>query len=421
MSKLNDEELKQSYQTIMNSMEAGEEEKNRVLDLCSNENGKTTPKRVGWHISKVAAAVLAAVCVLALGGGIVWARNRSLVNDAFYSNFSNSEVGVEEILQNDENTETVTPTDIDKDSETTISNNNSDDTTIDSGVRKEIKYAYSGEEFTIGDYTVVCEGAGYDSALLRGYLFFSFWDKDGNPVDTDQLGELNCSRMGDMTLTRKIMSHFIPLGDDEVNFTFYESGGMFTIRSGNCLCFTYERLNNKGSDPAQDYGDIKFLVLDKKTTEQIEEELQELWDTGICSVTAWDFEKDRPVRNYDPYSIQPEVVELLDKYDPRSIKTIDAAPQIIELPTLKVTVGRLDVKLEFNENDLAIDSFILRRDDGTEIKFTYDVERWKVEGDMYYLTGNFTEGEDRQEVYSLGFVLGKDEKVTIEVDGETYR
>ena len=86
-----------------------------------------------------------------------------------------------------------------------------------------------------------------------------------------------------------------------------------------------------------------------------------------------------------------------------------------------MTVGRLDVKLEFNENDLAIDSFILRRDDGTEIKFTYDVERWKVEGDMYYLTGNFTEGEDRQEVYSLGFVLGKDEKVTIEVDGETYR
>ena len=162
-------------------------------------------------------------------------------------------------------------------------------------------------------------------------------------------------------------------------------------------------------------------MLDKKITEQIEEELQELWDTGICSVTAWDFEKDRPVLNYDPDSIQPEVVELLDKYDPRSIKTIDAAPQIIELPTLKVTVGRLDVRLDYNVNDLDIDSFILRRDDGTEIKFTYGEERWKVEADMYYLTGNFIEGEDRQEVYSLGFVLGKDEKVTIEVDGETYR
>lgn len=396
MSKLNDEELKQSYQGIMGNMVASEEEKNRVIEICSKENGKGAPKHIGWHISKGAAAVLAVVCGLVLSGGIVWARNRFLINDAFSLN---SEVGVEEILQNDDN--------------------NVDSIPIENSKVNEERYVYSGEEFTIGDYKVICEGAGYDSALLRGYLFFSFWDKDGNPVDQEQLISTSRSHMGDMTLTRKIMSHFIPLGDDEVNFTFYESGGMHTIRSGNCLCFTYERLSSKGSDPAQDYGDIKFLVLDKKATEQIENELQGLLDTELLSVT-WDTEKDRPVRNYDLMAIQPEVVEILDKYNPRRIKNIDAAPQIIELPTLKVTVGRLDVRLDYNVNDLDIDSFILRRDDGTEIKFTYDAERWKVEGDMYYLTGSFTIGEDREEVYSLGFVLGKDEKVTIEVDGETY-
>ncbi|MCR4992513.1 MAG: hypothetical protein K6A45_05670 [Lachnospiraceae bacterium] len=396
MSKLNDEELKQSYQGIMGNMVASEEEKNRVIEICSKENGKGAPKHIGWHISKGAAAVLAVVCGLVLSGGIVWARNRFLINDAFSLN---SEVGVEEILQNDDN--------------------NVDSIPIENSKVNEERYVYSGEEFTIGDYKVICEGAGYDSALLRGYLFFSFWDKDGNPVDQEQLISTSRSHMGDMTLTRKTMSHFIPLGDDEVNFTFYESGGMHTIRSGNCLCFTYERLSSKGSDPAQDYGDIKFLVLDKKATEQIENELQGLLDTELLSVT-WDTEKDRPVRNYDLMAIQPEVIEILDKYNPRRIKNIDAAPQIIELPTLKVTVGRLDVRLDYNVNDLDIDSFILRRDDGTEIKFTYDAERWKVEGDMYYLTGSFTIGEDREEVYSLGFVLGKDEKVTIEVDGETY-
>ena len=396
MSKLNDEELKQSYQGIMGNMVASEEEKNRVIEICSKENGKGAPKHIGWHISKGAAAVLAVVCGLVLSGGIVWARNRFLINDAFSLN---SEVGVEEILQNDDN--------------------NVDSIPIENSKVNEERYVYSGEEFTIGDYKVICECAGYDSALLRGYLFFSFWDKDGNPVDQEQLISTSRSYMGDMTLTRKTMSHFIPLGDDEVNFTFYESGGMHTIRSGNCLCFTYERLSSKGSDPAQDYGDIKFLVLDKKATEQIENELQGLLDTELLSVT-WDTEKDRPVRNYDLMAIQPEVVEILDKYNPRRIKKIDAAPQIIELPTLKVTVGRLDVRLDYNVNDLDIDSFILRRDDGTEIKFTYDAKRWKVEGDMYYLTGSFTIGEDREEVYSLGFVLGKDEKVTIEVDGETY-
>lgn len=396
MSKLNDEELKQSYQGIMGNMVASEEEKNRVIEICSKENGKGVPKHIGWHISKGAAAVLAVVCGLVLSGGIVWARNRFLINDAFSLN---SEVGVEEILQNDDN--------------------NVDSIPIENSKVNEERYVYSGEEFTIGDYKVICEGAGYDSALLRGYLFFSFWDKDGNPVDQEQLISTSRSHMGDMTLTRKTMSHFIPLGDDEVNFTFYESGGMHTIRSGNCLCFTYERLSSKGSDPAQDYGDIKFLVLDKKATEQIENELQGLLDTELLSVT-WDTEKDRPVRNYDLMAIQPEVIEILDKYNPRRIKNIDAVPQIIELPTLKVTVGRLDVRLDYNVNDLDIDSFILRRDDGTEIKFTYDAERWKVEGDMYYLTGSFTIGEDREEVYGLGFVLGKDEKVTIEVDGETY-
>jgi len=396
MSKLNDEELKQSYQGIMGNMVASEEEKNRVIEICSKENEKGAPKHIGWHISKGAAAVLAVVCGLVLSGGIVWARNRFLINDAFSLN---SEVGVEEILQNDDN--------------------NVDSIPIENSKVNEERYVYSGEEFTIGDYKVICEGAGYDSALLRGYLFFSFWDKDGNPVDQEQLISTSRSYMGDMTLTRKTMSHFIPLGDDEVNFTFYESGGMHTIRSGNCLCFTYERLSSKGSDPAQDYGDIKFLVLDKKATEQIENELQGLLDTELLSVT-WDTEKDRPVHNYDLMAIQPEVVEILDKYNPRRIKNIDAAPQIIELPTLKVTVGRLDVRLDYNVNDLDIDSFILRRDDGTEIKFTYDAKRWKVEGDMYYLTGSFTIGEDREEVYSLGFVLGKDEKVTIEVDGETY-
>lgn len=397
MSKLNDEEIKQNYQGIMTNIVASEEEKNKVIEICNKENGKAVPKHIGWHISKVTAAVLAVVCVLVLGGGIVWARNKYLINDAFSLN---SEVGVEEILQNNDN--------------------NVDIISIENSVVEE-RYVYSGEEFIIGDYKVICEGAGYDSALLRGYLFFSFWDKEGNPVDQEQLFIASSSHMGDMTLTRKTTSYIIPLGDDEVNFTFYESGGMYTIWSGNCLCFTYERLNNKGSDPAQDFGDIKFLVLDKKTTEQIEEELQKLWDTGICSVIAWDFEKDRPAYNYDLEFIQPEVVELLDKYNPRSIKTIDAAPQIIELPTLKVTVGRLDVKLDFNVNNLDIDSFILRRDDGTKIRFTYGEERWTVEGNMYYLTGNFTDGEDRQEIYSLGFVLGKDEKVDIEVDGATYQ
>ncbi|MBR4343242.1 MAG: hypothetical protein IKP88_11185 [Lachnospiraceae bacterium] len=442
MNELKDEKLRKSYQNIMNSMVAPEEEKTKVINVCCDDGTSSKASRRKWHISKVAVAALTGVCILALSGGVVWAMNSSLLNDVF---FSNSEQGISEIFTDNDKAgapvaedkvvtvENGSVSDTKKTEESDLTDiNDSEDIPAENEVNGEgvladnitndefipisepvsdeiwenVRFSSVGAEYPIGNYRIVYEGSGYDKAVSRGYLFFSLWDKDGNPVETEQL-KLNEYNLGAMSLRRRIQTHEIQLDGEEINFIFYESNNMFTNLGGNCFYFIFSRLSWDDNDPSKN-DDIHFLVLNKKDADKVKEEI------GRLPVSALD-------RNFD--SINPEVVKILEKYNPNSIKAIDAQPQIIEFDALKLTVGRMDLKIDYNVKNLKVDSFVLRRDDGTEITYTYDNGDWKAIGNGKYRTGNGTEITDQKAawVLSLGFVLGADEKVTIEADGKTYR
>lgn len=400
MSELKDEILKQSYQNIMNSMVASEEEKNNIFSVCSDDVSNSKSSRRKGRIPKFAVAALVGACILALSGGAVWAMNSSKLNEAF---FSNSKQGIEEIFTNNNNA-------VHGGNFSADNGANDESIPINSEISDEIwkyvQFPSVGAEYLIGNYKLVYEGSGYDKAVSRGYLFFSLWDRDGNPVETEHLSDEFI--VGNMSLRRRIQGivESFTLDDEELNFLFYESYNMFMNLSRNYFYFIFSRVNWDENDPSKG-DDIHFLILNKEDADKVRDEI------GQLPVSATD-------RNYD--SINSEVVKILEKYNPNSIKTIDAQPQIIELESLKLTVGRLDLKIDYNVKDLKVDSFILRRDDGTEITYTYNNGEWKAIGNGRYLTGNSAGSSDQKTcVSSLGFVLGAEEKVSIEVDGKIYR
>ena len=112
--------------------------------------------------------------------------------------------------------------------------------------------------------------------------------------------------------------------------------------------------------------------------------------------------------------------------------------QEIMVEDMKVKVGRTDITLIYNVNDSDIDAFTLIREDGTRIDFTkeeyidgYDSATteetlgnlWTVSGmDVNTrMGGGFKDkAGDATYNYNFGFILGLNEKVKIEVNGDIY-
>lgn len=378
------------------------ENNGQVAETFAKEDDQKVIK-IGRRLPKIAVAAIAFACVLVLGGGVVWAMTASPLKDYL---FKNSDKEFEQV------------------------------------------YTEVGKEFIFGNHKIVYEGSSYEDAVEHGYLNFSFWNLDGTPVNME--GFLSNSTMQDreaamlskdITLVRHIQSHYLNVGGDEIYLVMLYPGAVNGIFKDNNYYVKFAR-REPGEESAEFFKDkpFEFMLLDREQLEEVKNEISVLeakveakelmtytieWDeeTGLVS---------QMIPDYDYNYIQPEVMEILEKYDLCSVKSITSEPQIIQINNVKFVIGRMDMLLEYNTKDFSFDEFTLRREDGTE--FSAHLEKhgtafgvdyiWKVTADEDYknLSGGSgdTKTGDWVSSFNYGFILGDNEKVKIEVDGQIY-
>ncbi|MBO4921105.1 MAG: hypothetical protein J5372_04245 [Lachnospiraceae bacterium] len=331
-------------------------------------------------LSKAAVAAIVFACVLVLGGGAVWAMTNSALKDFFFKN-------------SDEQFEKV--------------------------------YTEVGTTFEIGNMNVVYEGSIYDKAVESGYLSFNFYDKEGNPLDIQAKGtDIDCSYTS-AGLGRHSLSTGFAVGDDEFHLIFMNLQSVSTVRENNNYLIRFNRATVDGDDYFTNL-EFRFLVLNKDQFNSIKEEAGQL-DSNALMTFTYDPEADRAIPNYDRDSMQPEIVEILEKYNPYEVQSIDAPAQEFMIGNVKIVVGRTDILIAYNENEIDLDAFTLIRENGERIEFTRKTgsmfSTWTISGmDKKANMGGGSGNDDgsRKLTYNFGFVLGDDEKVKIETNGKVY-
>ena len=230
------------------------------------------------------------------------------------------------------------------------------------------------------------------------------------------------------------------LGNDVWGLLVNGTETINTLTDGNSIFFTIPRRftmdkTYRYTTPPQ-WQDFRFTILDVSEIDRLNDELMELsrgkerqfyYDQDA---KQWTFEKV----DYD--STQAEITRILNKYDMLGVNRISAPAQVVQLENFKLTIGRMNLIMEYKEEDRAIESFTLIRSDGTRTEFRLDEEycdsahnptdtriNWMVdgvEGNLFSGGGSYIGGEIKL-VYNFGFILGNDEKVTIEANGKTYK
>ena len=363
--------------------------------------------KIGRRLPKIAVAAIAFACVLVLGGGVVWAMTASPLKDYL---FKNSDKEFEQV------------------------------------------YTEVGKEYIFGNHKVVYEGSSYEEAVGQGYLSFSFWDLDGKPMNKQNI-LINASKekrgidvrselSKNITLIRHTFSDFLNLDGDEAYLITLYSDNLHIMLDENNMYVKFSRVD-LSEDYVEKYKDkpFCFMLLNKEQFDELKNEIGELEaKVEAKELLTYSFEKDdetglenRPVRNFDMDYVQPELMELLQKYDLSRVESITSEPQVIWINNAKMTIGRMDMTIIYNVNDCTLKDFSIRRENGTVVNFM-----WKRVGGVY--GRDFTwevsvDGEDFHNLgsggrdsikgdcistFNYGFILGDNEKVTIEVDGQIY-
>jgi len=373
--KYEDDFIKSKYRAAMDRTKINETGKNKVRALAENRElpgGKNNATKITHRITKTAAGLITFICVLAVGGGIAWAMTVSPLKDYFFP-------------KNDRTFETV--------------------------------FAEANKEYNFGDFVITYSGYVYDAAVGRGYLQFDFTDSAGNPIDVARLlyynDDINFG-IDNIVLTRKISVHGYKLGNTDVVFLFMNNDSLYTIREGSNVLVKFS-VNNEENIVKEP---VRFIVLNKSEWEDVLNKVEALDEEELCTF-SYDLSSLTPIFYYDRNSIQPEVAEILNKFNPIEIKNTTSTPQIIEAEGLKVTVGRMDILFEYNTGTCNARQFIIKRKDGTELIFNRnDDESWSATGIDKNKT--FTSGKQAGKMvkkdYTMGFVLDPDEEVTIEIN-----
>ena len=215
-------------------------------------------------------------------------------------------------------------------------------------------------------------------------------------------------------LTRKTSVNGYTLGDQKIIFLFMNMGSRYTILNGSDMLVKFKAETKDFYSEAEP---VRFLVLSGEEWKKICEEIDAINEDDVCNLT-YDPDRMVPVYYYDIDSMQSEVVDILEKYVPVDIISTTKEPQYIETGGLKVTVGRMDILFEYNIEECDVKCFTLRRKDGTELVFRRnDDETWSVEGvdNTKTYQGGGRYGEKVRLDYTMGFVLGPEEKVEIDI------
>ena len=392
---MEDNNIKWNYCDAMESIKGDEEEKEKAISLYNADTSSAKISSVKRGMPKIAVAALAFVCVLALSGGVVWAMNSAAIKEFF---FPNSE--------------------------------------------EEFKQVYTevGKEYDIGSYKIIYEGSAYEEAVEQGYLSFSVWDKEGNPVTLAEL-------FADQNLTYKwlpnglLTDRFIhpwelKIGSDKWYFVSTYNNGLSLFTEDNNLYMTFSRLDtDENGENYYEGKNFQFMILNKDQWKTFNDDIKGLNQSELCPF-SYDKETDRVISNYDTNALLPEVVEIINRYDPCDVESLTYSPQVIQIGNVKLTVGRANMLIDYNVDDSDLGDFIVRRADGTELKLSRKETTfkkgngenghsvtWYTDNPQNYNTG-FGSIDDKtgntKWGFNYGFILGADEKVTIETNGQIY-
>ena len=335
-----------------------------------------------YGLSRAAVAVIAFASVLVLGGGAVWAMTASPLRDFF---FKNSDKQYEEI------------------------------------------YTNIGKKYEFKNIDLILEESIYDKAVGSGYTSISVWDKEGNPVVLQGNTEMFWGNFNEtfedavMDLRGSAMSGY-RIGEDVFYLLAVNADGYSGKYRGNTI-FRHFR-GRKNEERVLYKNEMEYIVLNEEQYSGLYNDLVALSENKE-SMVIYNNKLERNVPYYRFDTDQPDVIEVLDRYDPVKVQTIDVPAQEIMIDNLKITVGRTDMVLEYKEKECDLSSFALLREDGTRIDFKRKLvfPQWEAsEYEKGYSTSGATEYDDGfiRFVYNLGFILGVDEKVTIEANGEIY-
>ncbi len=353
--------------------------------LTASEH-KDIPIRKG--MSKMAVATIAFVCVLVLSGGIAWAMNSTAIKDYFFPN------SAEEF--------------------------------------KEV-YTDTGREFNLGNYRLVYEGSAYEEAVESGYLNFSIWDKEWNPVilsgDDYKMDDAIISA-GLLTPNCYIWAHKFKTGGANWYFVGTYYSGLFVdhTEEDNNLFIRFSRLAPDDNGVNRYTGkEFRFLILNEEQWKSLCNDIKALNENELCTYT-YDKETDRVIANYDQSALLPEVVDVFNRYDPCGVDTVSYPVQIFNIGKVKITIGRADMTLDYNIYDCELGDFTLKRADGTELRFKRHIDRdpcftWSIEDGTFInkVSGGGSSDTGVMKIgENYGFILAPDEKVTIEADGKIY-
>ena len=341
--------IKNNYKEAMEEIIADRAEKEKAIALFDSEKSSNKVTRVRHGLPKVAVAALVLACVVALGGGVVWAMSSP----------------------------------------------------------KEFEEVYKpvGTEYIIGDHKIVFDGSMYEKAVESGYINLSLYDMDGNPVEFDTLGDVKSDyvRIKKSILARNVTVLRYKIEKEFAYVIMLYVQNIFSYMNDNNLIIKFNRL-----DLDENYyegKEFKFTVLNKEQWESFNKELE----------------------NID--SVQQEVYDLLSKYNLCGVESIESKTQIVDADGLKLTIGRADMIFDYNENNCMVESFSLKREDGTEISFERKAGGfWDVIINGESMTKRKfgggvgdTETGDFKVGYNFGFILGADEKVSVEINGKIYK
>ena len=392
---MEDNNIKWNYCDAMESIKGDVEEKEKAISLYNADTSSAKISSVKRGMPKIAVAVLAFVCVLALSGGVVWAMNSAAIKEFF---FPKSE--------------------------------------------EEFKQVYTevGKEYDIGSYKIIYEGSAYEEAIEQGYLSFSVWDKEGNPVTLAELfadQNLTYKWLPNSLLTDRFIHPWeLKIGSDKWYFVSTYNNGLSLFTEDNNLYMTFSRLDtDENGENYYEGKNFQFMILNKDQWKTFNDDIKGLNQSELCPF-SYDKETDRVISNYDTNALLPEVVEIINRYDPCDVESLTYSPQVIQIGNVKLTVGRANMLIDYNVDDSDLGDFIVRRADGTELKLSRKETTfkkgngenghsvtWYTDNPQNYNTGfGSTDGKtgNAKWGFNYGFILGADEKVTIETNGQIY-
>ena len=389
---MDENRFKTDYREAMDSITVSDEEKARVIGMYEGSSNKIEDiSRTGRRgLSKVAVALIALAGVLTLSGGVAWAMTNSALKDFFFKNSS------EEF---------------------------------------ESVYTPVMAEYDLGNVKAVYEGSIYDKSTEIGYLSFSFRDNAGNPIilkNNNEVCFLNDSYTNDNMLSFHTFTNGLKIGDERFYLILINLDSCYTILDDNNLFVRFNR-----TYVPEDNKPFGFVVLNKEQFDALKADVAQLDPDAIFAYT-YDPVTDTVTSDYDKTAVAPKVLEILEKYTINEVECIDTPAQEITVEDMKVKVGRTDITLIYNVNDCEIDAFTLIREDGTRIDFTKEeytvgynsATTEETTGNIWNVSeidsdkrfgGGFQEKDgEATYTYNFGYILGLNEKVKIEANGNIY-